>query len=345
MKLQFSAFFCIAFYAVNALAQVDSTRLLAPSGQYGVGSQIQEYTDASRQNRIVPVQIWYPAPKTRSETLAPYSNAADYAHVKVSNQPNANFAPKTRRCPLVLICPGRGIEKFAYSTLASELASHGYIVASIDMPEIGYVIYQNGTIVKPNPGFRPSRELMMGDYAKVDEFFEPAANLGKADVGFVLNQLKNEWKDKIDFKRIALFGHSLGGRVAGAVAAADPNIKAFISMEGIPPRQIRFEGMGVPMALLFSSGQPDAAMVNYRSVIEGRQSDVYLLELAGFGHNSLTDFPLITPSQFKYQINPQIGLEIGRKIVLDYFNKYLKQKTKEFQYEKMEAYWGKTANK
>jgi predicted dienelactone hydrolase len=338
MKIQLLFLFVsIAFYSSAGLAQSDSTRLPAPTGQYGVGSTIKEYTDASRQNRILPVQVWYPAQGSQVETWVPYANSVDYKHVQVNNQTNVGFA-KIKKCPLVLICPGRGVEKFAYTTLAAELASHGYVVVSIDMPEIGYVIYQNGNIVKPNPNFRPSRELMMGDYAKVDEFFEPAANMGKSDVHFVLNQLKSDWKGKVDFKRIALFGHSLGGRIAGAFAALEPNVKAFISMEGIPPRQLRYEGMRVPMALLYSTGQPDAAMINYRSVIEGRKADVYLLELEGFGHNSLTDFPLITPSQFKYRISPQRGLEIGRKIVLDYFDTYLKQKTRSFQFEKMEAY-------
>jgi hypothetical protein len=53
----------------------------------------------------------------------------------------------------------------------------------------------------------------------------------------------------------------------------------------------------------------------------------------------------MAPSQFKYKISPQKGLEMGRKIVLDYFDTYLKQKTRGFQFEKMEAYSGKTAHR
>jgi predicted dienelactone hydrolase len=144
MKIQIIIFFVsIVFYSSAGFAQSDSTRLPAPTGKYGIGSTIKEYTDASRGNRILPVQIWYPAKKSEVEKLVPYTNSVDYKHVQVSNQMNADFA-KTKKCPLVLICPGRGVEKFAYTTLATELASHGYVVASIDMPEIGYVIYQNG---------------------------------------------------------------------------------------------------------------------------------------------------------------------------------------------------------
>jgi pimeloyl-ACP methyl ester carboxylesterase len=314
------------------LAQTDSTRLSLSTGKFRVGSKTFEMTDTDRQNRIIPYQIWYPAQIAQVDSTYPYANSTDYAHVRIPFSPNARFNRKAQNCPLILICPGRGVEKFAYTTLAAELASHGYVVVSVDMPEIGYVIYKNGQIIKPNPAFRPSRDLMLGDYAKVDAFFETPAQLGKADIDFVLKKLKESvFREKINFKNIGLFGHSLGGRIAGAFAASHPDVKAFISMEGIPPRPVRYEGMAVPMALLYSSRQPDAAMVNYRSVIEGRKADVYLMELNGFGHNSLTDFVLITPSAFKYKIDPKYGLMLGRQLVLDYFNKYLKGKTVYFK--------------
>jgi dienelactone hydrolase len=330
LKIGFILLVCCQRIVV--LAQIDSTTLPLPTGKLSVGYRVFEKTDTERHNRIIAFQMWLPTQKSQIESNQPYANSQDYKHVRINHAPNSPFNRKAKNCPLVLICPGRGVEKFAYTTLAAELASHGYVVVSVDMPEIGYVIYENGQIVKPNPAFRPSRELMMGDYAKVDSFFETPAQLGKADVEFVLNTLKaSGFKEKINFKNIGIFGHSLGGRIAGAFAASNPDVKAFISMEGIPPRKMRYEGMAVPMALLYSSGQPDAAMVNYRSVIEGRKADVYLMELTGFGHNSLTDFALITPSAFNNKIDPKQGLTIGKQLVLDYFNHYLKGKTTNFK--------------
>jgi dienelactone hydrolase len=318
--------------SIMGLAQIDSTTLLLPTGKFSVGYSVFEKADTERQNRIIAFQMWMPIQKSQMESNQPYANSLDYKHVRISHSPNAPFNRKVKNCPLVLICPGRGVEKFAYTTLAMELASHGYVVVSVDMPEIGYVIYENGQIIKPNPAFRPSRELMMGDYAKVDSFFETPVQLGKADLDFVLHTLKVAvLKKKINFKNIGIFGHSLGGRIAGAFAASNPDVKAFISMEGIPPRKVRYEGMTVPMALLYSSGQPEAAMMNYRSVIERRKADVYLMELTGFGHNSLTDFVLITPSAFNYKIDPKRSLTLGRQLVLDFFNLYLKGQTSDFK--------------
>ena len=36
------------------------------------------------------------------------------------------------------------------------------ISPGLDLPGIGYVIYPEGLVVKPDPEFRPSRELMAG---------------------------------------------------------------------------------------------------------------------------------------------------------------------------------------
>lgn len=311
-------------------AQTDSTKTLVPTGKNTVGTSVYEWIDTQRDNRKIAVQIWYPS-KATSQNLNKYSISKDYAHVSNRSVSNADFVKQRAKSPLVLICPGRGVEKFAYTCLAEELASHGYVVASLDMPEIGYVIYENGEIIKPNSAFRASRELMMGDYAKVDDFFEKPANIGMADLEFTLSMFKTlKIANKINFQNIGIFGHSLGGRIAGAFAANNSAVKAYISMEGVPPRKVRYEGMNVPMVLLYSSGQPEVAMVNYRSVIEGRKSDVYLFELQGFGHNSLTDFPMITPSQFKYKIQPQQALVIGRATLLNYFNKYLRGKNANF---------------
>lgn len=231
----------IFFFVITqfSFGQADSTQTLTTSGANSVGTTNYEWSDSQRNHRKVAVQIWYPS-KATSPRLNKYSHSKDYAHVSSRSIPNADFARQENKTPLILICPGRGVEKFAYSSLSEELASHGYVVVSIDMPEIGYVIYENGDIVKPNPSFRPPRELMMGDYAKVDEFFETPTNLGCADVEFVVSMLmKSPLNKKIDFNKIGIFGHSLGGRIAGAYAAKYPSVKAFISMEGVPPRNIR----------------------------------------------------------------------------------------------------------
>jgi len=51
-----------------------------------------------------------------------------------------------------------------------------------------------------------------------------------------------------------------------------------------------------------------------------------MIELKGFGHNSLTDNPFIYPESFIYEIDSKSALEISRKIVLRYFKSILVNK-------------------
>jgi dienelactone hydrolase len=321
-------------------AQNDSTKIIPPTGSYKTGNLVIELQDSTRmlQNKLrnIAFQLWFPISETldQSKKMYKYSVSADYKHVFSNSAYNVLPSSAIKKAPLIIICPGRGVEKFGYTHLAEELASNGYFVLSIDMPEIGYVIYQDQTIIKPNSKYRPSRELMSGPYERVDSFFIEAANIGMQDISFVIANLQSRAKKdgeklvygKIDFQKIGIFGHSLGGRIAGAYAASNANVLAFISMEGIPPRQVRYEGINIPLALMYSSGQPPAALENYNSVVGNRKNDIYLIQLNKYGHNSVTDFPLVTPSQFKYGIEPVIAIANIRNLLLTYFNQFLKGK-------------------
>jgi hypothetical protein len=67
---------------------------------------------------------------------------------------------------LLKVLPGLGTKRFLYTTIAEGLASNGFFVASIDLPEIGYLLYQDGFILKPSDEFNPPRGMMAGPYEK-----------------------------------------------------------------------------------------------------------------------------------------------------------------------------------
>jgi len=60
-------------------------------------------------------------------------------------------------------------------------------------------------------------------------------------------------------------------------------------------------------------------------LIDGRKETVFMIELQKFGHNSVTDFPFVTPNQFNYEIEPKTGLTTSVAIVQAFFDAYLKQ--------------------
>lgn len=328
--------------SIQVFNQTDTIQLIKPTGQYPVGTIVYEWTDETRElqysshigdKRTIIVQIWFPASVDSIDVIAPYSSLSkDYQNVKSNSYLRPSFTNELKKAPLILFCPGRGTERFLYSTLIEDLASNGFIVASIDMPGIGYTIYKDGFVVKPSNEFMPPKGMMAGPYEKVDEFFERPTEMGNQDLYFALKKItelnnsdiSNRFNDKIDLQNIGIFGHSLGGRIAGEFASKNENVKAYISMEGVPPRKVRFNGeITIPTVMLCSSGTLPYAIENYNSYTDNRSNTVFMIELIDFGHNSVTDNPYIYPSYFNYAIDATEGLRILRTLVTKYFRSYL----------------------
>lgn len=324
------------------ISQTVPVKLIQPTGKYDVGTMVYEWTDINREiditahkgdKRTIIVQLWYPATIDSNSILSPYSALSkDYRNTNTNSYLRAPFNEKIASSNLVLISPGRGTERYMYTTIAEDLASNGLIVASVDMPEIGYTIYHDGFIVKASKEFQTPDGMMSGPYEKVDEFYEKPTKIGYKDLEFTLKKITelnsdditNRFTGKIKLDAIGIFAHSLGGRIAGEFAARNSKVKAYVSMEGIPPRDVRFQGkIKCPSLMLCSSGTWPYAKDNYNDFITNRSNTVYMIELEDFGHNSLTDNPFIYPEWFKYKINPEIGLRIGRILVTRFFEKYL----------------------
>ncbi|MBT8378786.1 MAG: hypothetical protein KJN64_06135 [Ignavibacteria bacterium] len=332
----------IIILSVQVYSQTDSVKLMKPTGKFSVGTIVYEWTDDTRElqysshigdKRTIIVQIWYPAVIDSGDVIAPYSALSnDYKNVKSNSYLRPSFTTELKSAPLIFISPGRGTERYLYSTLTEDLASHGFIVASIDMPEIGYTIYKDGLVVKPSSKYKPPKGMMSGPYEKVDEFFEKPTAMGNQDLNLALKKvaelndsdINNRFTNRINLQNIGIFGHSLGGRIAGEFASKKENVRAYISMEGIPPRKVRFNGeISIPIVMLCSSGTLPYAIENYNNLTNNRSNTVYMIELKDFGHNSVTDNPYIYPSYFNYVIDASEGLRISRQLVTDYFRFYL----------------------
>ncbi len=305
---------------------------------------IYEWMDDSRNisitshigdRRTIIVQFWYPGEINELSIPAPYSALSpDYKSVKTNTFARTAYAKDITDSKLILIVPGRGTERYLYTTIAEELSSHGFTVASIDMPEIGYTIYQDGLTLKPSKEFQTPPGMMAGPFEKVDAFYEKPTEIGFQDLKFALGKIEElnksdpngRFKGMLDLSGIGIFGHSLGGRIAGEFAARNKSIEAIAAMEGVPPRDVRYKGkIEVPALMLCSSKTLPYAIENYMSLINNRKHVVFMTELVDFGHNSVTDNPFLYPENFKYKVDPKKGLEVSRKLLTDFFSSYLRK--------------------
>lgn len=324
-------------------AQADSVRLMEPRGPYPVGTVTYEWQDPSRpaeysaypeDRRTVVAQFWYPANRAPDDQQASYNPISeDYRMVGTNSSLRSAFHPTVENANLILFAPGRGTERFLYTTLAEDLASHGFVVVSVDMPSIGYTIFGDGQIVKPDPSFSPPPGMMGGPYEKVDQFFEKPTTMGSADLYLVYEKLTElnradpdqRFTGRLKLDGVGIFGHSLGGRIAGQFTASHDFVKAYASMEGIPPREVRYKGrIGIPTLMICSKGTLPYAIENYHSYLDNSPVTTYFAVLDDFGHNSVTDNPFIYPDRFNYLIDPEEGLKISRELLSAYFFMQLK---------------------
>ncbi|KAL3419614.1 PAF acetylhydrolase [Phlyctema vagabunda] len=130
--------------------------------------------------------------------------------------------PKVSRdTPVVLFSPGGNTTRFYYSALASEVASRGYSVITIDHPfETDIVEFTDGTVAYG--GHYSARTNLT--------FAETAISVRAADMSFVLDTigLTNPKKDKA-----LAFGHSFGGAATAEAMRLDPRIRAGVNLDGL----------------------------------------------------------------------------------------------------------------
>lgn len=336
--------FGIHLIGSSALAQVDISSVLLPppTGASAVGTTVWHWIDASRLDELTPdpadvreimVQAWYPAEPDSLSQTAPYAPLyPNLTNIKSFSFASAPMVSADTPLPIIVVAPGRGVARHFYTAIAEDLASHGFFVLGVDSPHSGRVLFPDGRSISPHERYRIPFDVLIGPYEHVDAFFQEAAELGALDITFALDRLAainlddpaSRFTGRLDLNRLGAFGHSLGGRIAGAAVAADERFAAYASMEGVPPRESRQGGMDAAVMMMLSSELPDMAQPNIREIIPNRRNDVYIATLQGFGHNSVSDLPLIDPSEYTYEIDPLVAIETCRSLVRAFFDEHLR---------------------
>ena len=177
---------------------------LAVRGDYAVGVTRLDVTDPA-DHRTLPLTIWYPATVPAGSPAAHYvvntpgpaANGGRTGFASASSPPIVG-----KRFPLVVFSHGYRNWAVGFSDLAEGLASHGYVVASIDHRDI---------------------EPTSPDAAKAS--FARVVATRSADQRLVIAQLARSAKtgplaNVYDPGEIALIGYSMGGFGALATAGA-----------------------------------------------------------------------------------------------------------------------------
>jgi hypothetical protein len=242
-------------------------------------------------------------------------------------------------CPVVLYSPGDEEDREFGTAQAEDLASHGYVVATIDHTyEAPEVVFPGGRIaqqVNPQPPQTTVLTTRIADVRFVLDALASIAARANPDAGH--RPLPAGLPAALDLSRTGMFGHSLGGDTAAQVMAVDDRIIAGLDLDGtivpaVPytPPQIDQLATGVgrklsgrPFMFLCSAGvtpfqtpgQPEAAGVP--GFWRGLSGWRLFLSMTGSAHFTYTDYEaflsqltaagIITASQASEVVIPYIG--------------------------------------
>ncbi|WP_052429766.1 dienelactone hydrolase family protein [Paenibacillus borealis] len=304
------------------------------TGEYEVRTAAYTYTDPNRieeftdtgENRFVNVEFWYP------------DNAGG-------------------TYPLVVFSHGAyGVRESNTSTF-TELASHGYVVVSIDHPYHSfYTRSVEGRITMVNADYmREVNDSNKDGIYTMEELYgltQKWMKLRTGDMNFVIGTILDKAVSDqdpvyqlIDTGHIGVFGHSMGGAASVALGRERSDVDAVVNLDApffnelvynpeINDLAAKDEPYHVPLLNIYTDDVWKQLGKNSAYAANGLDNpnfkDAYTVHFQGARHLSLTDLPLFSPvlanmlQGGRADIDKYYCIETMNALVLQFFDYTLK---------------------
>lgn len=304
------------------------------TGKYEVRTAVYTYTDTTRveeftdtgEHRRVNVEFWYPGHAEGKYPLIVFSHGA------------------------------YGVRESNASTF-TELASHGYVVVSIDHPYHSfYTQGADGKVTMVNAEYmREVNDSNKDGVYTVEELYgltQKWMKLRTGDMNLVIDTILDKaGSDQepvyqlIDTKHIGVFGHSMGGAASVALARERSDVDAVVNLDApfftelVYDRKIndlaaKNEPYRVPLLNIYTDdvwrqlGKNSAYAANKTG--NPNFKDAYTVHFEGAKHLSLTDLPLFSPilanmlQRGQADIDKYYCIETMNRLILEFYDYTLK---------------------
>jgi ketosteroid isomerase-like protein/dienelactone hydrolase len=361
--------------------------LPAPTGSYAIGSlnllatdadRDEPFTDAPTDSRRVSAQIWYPARTPPGATPSPYRTPAItraaaaflgwppyfnsfFSLVQTHTYPAAEADRGGAPYPVILYHHGYGGFTTVHATLLEELASRGYVVASVghafesallltpDHDVVAFSSDNDAYVARLEEAHGDEQEEIKDAIVRADSIAEQArlyrellrlsplhqvsTAIWTTDGAFILDQLDglNETsgplQGMLDLARVGAIGHSLGGAAAGQAVLSDHRVIAGVDLDGFMFGDMIDARLSKPF-MFVSAARPWAGETGsaLRVFFEQSVGPAYALLVDGFEHSTFTDLPLLAagwPGEGDAAAGRR-AMEIQRAYVTAFFDRHLK---------------------
>lgn len=326
-----------------------------PTGDYSVGRITYHLADLSRNDergshkdhkREFMAHVWYPAQSgdrgkpapwlppewvrlegnddkallKKSPNLPAKDVDAYLASVVIHAREGVPLAPSPKRFPVILLSPGSRSFPSRYSSLAEDLASHGFVVVgNVPTGSVFAVSFPAGNVTRV--------------YRGGDMFSE-----WEGDLIHELDQLEiwnktpgHLFFDRLDLDRVGGFGHSAGAGMLSRIPRRDKRMKAVALLDpGVRPG----DAVAIPVLILKSE---EAGVARFPDVVKesARTRNEYLrkakpgiqMKLVGAEHVSFTDLAVIPA--FARPGDGKAFIDTTRAVLREFFGQSLLGKQSE----------------
>jgi predicted dienelactone hydrolase len=292
----------------SALTDKPTTTTPIPSGPSSVGTRTVHLVDSARKDpyadngtkRELLVRFWYPASIDKGCEPAEYTSPGVWNYFskliavhlpEVSTTSCLNAPAADGQHPIVLFTHGYTGTFTDYTFLFEDLASRGYIVASIDHTyEATAVEFPDGRLVESIPGSH------FGNIRRNDASeLAFAVNVRLGDLKFVADQLQSlnissgsPFAGKLDTAHLAIAGHSLGGLTAFLALEQEPKFMTAVVLDGVVPDS-PINLTEKPVLILTAGHNPNDWSSGERHLWSELHGPRFLVNLRGAEHLTPTD--------------------------------------------------------
>src|SRR5437868_4938222 len=354
-----------------------SITLPTPSGPFAVGRVVSDWRDATTVDSLSPIAgtkrellawIWYPAATASSAEAEPYNPTEltpkqalpsvppplrvwawftrDWSNVHGHSVGGAPLSPKQASYPVVLFRAGASAPVINYSTLAEDLASHGYVVVGFDAPyRTGRIVFPDGRVIGRTPANNPELAIGSTDSAKM---ITRLLDAWTKDMSFALDRLQQlnqadptgRLTRHLDLDHVGAYGHSFGGAVVAQFCHDDPRCKSGLDIDGAPLGNVIQSGINRPFLFLLSDHSHDVGpevdriKADIQSIYDHLPANArYRVEIRGANHFTFSDDGALLKSRVfrgvlrvfgKLSIDGRQQLGATAFCVHTFFDRYLK---------------------
>lgn len=319
--------------AQQTRAECPFSPIPAPTGKFSVGTLVLPLQRLNGTGTSRRVQLWYPAEGSSSAEFAGYvpdPQALEVLRsVKFLDQPECVFenwgklktAARERakplsaknKFPLVIISPGAGMPRSAYTAYAQQLASDGFVVATVDFGSYGFLVSGNKALEEgPKEDNAGSAEIAAEDWAAhISELLDEISGKRPA-----VDEMEQAILKIVDLTRIAAMGHSIGGTASILACEKDSRFRACINADG-GLDFTRLAVSGIRGTALFLRSHPlysaadlarrhrtqeefdkmgKKALAETQALFSKSGGEAWVLSIDGTGHMSYSDAPYTMPT-------------------------------------------------